>query len=251
MSKPTWLIVAFTLVVCVVASQRSAGQTESTSLFVTVTDGAGRIVTGLESKHFEVVADGVRQTIASFSEADEPMSLGIAIQTSGNLKESLDGIRDALRQFTEASHAFNEIFLVSHASLPEAIGQAQAKLSQSRKARRVLLVLADAPAQTSLAAGADWRASLWQNDVQLFYVGLSETAAEPKAAWQELTQAAGGTAFFPDSTSELANALSRIALELQHQYRLGLTSLPANLQVRLNPPRGLPALSLRVTHIGR
>lgn len=253
MRKQNWLIVGLVLALCAAGNTLaqtlggSGGQTGSATVFVTVTDATGRLVTGLESKHFEVLENGVPRPLTFLSDADAPLSIGVAVHTSGSLQGRLDGVRAALKQFTEQNHPASEFFVVSHASLPEAVALANARLSRSRYARRALLVLTDGQGQTSFTPAAP-------AGVQIFCIGLSEAASFPaaqQAALYELAQLNGGTAAFPGSASELANAFARIALEVRHQYRLGYTPLNAaqrNVQVSLHPPRGLPALTLRVNY---
>src|SRR5262249_4725613 len=44
---------------------------------VTVTDGKGRIVTGLEKEHFTLYEDKVAQVISQFDTEDNPVSIGL------------------------------------------------------------------------------------------------------------------------------------------------------------------------------
>ena len=69
---------------------------------------------------------------------------------------------------------------------------------------------------------------------------------------EEITSLTGGRAFFPDTPVELDDVLTRIALELRHQYSLGFYPTNASregewrrIRVRVNPPRGLPRLTVR------
>ena len=57
----------------------------------TVTDRRGRFVSGLDKDDFFVYEDGVLQTLTHFSRERVPVSLGIALDTSG----SMDGLRMA------------------------------------------------------------------------------------------------------------------------------------------------------------
>ena len=62
----------------------------------------------------------------------------------------------------------------------------------------------------------------------------------------------GREGILPDSVYELEDICVKIALELKNQYVLGYSSTnPAKdgrwrkIKLKLNPPRGLPALSVR------
>jgi Ca-activated chloride channel family protein len=236
---------------------RTKPQPEPVALLVTVTDSAGRLVTGLESQHFAIFENGVRQTITTFSDADAPFSLGVALAFSGNLKERSDQMREALKLFIERGHPDNEFFLASQATLDEAVALALGNVKQGRQPKRAMLVIADGQTR------ADAIALLKQTGVPVYSIGINEPTsgapfpADKQALLTELAQATGGKAFFPGSTAELETALGRIALELRHQYRIGYTpasgareSQRSGLKVELNPPRGLPLLTLRVSQAG-
>jgi Ca-activated chloride channel family protein len=230
---------------------RAKSQPESVALLVTVTDQAGRLVTGLESQHFAIFENGVRQTITTFSDGDTPFSLGVALAVSGSQAGQM---REALDLFIARGHPDNEVFLTSQAALDEAVAQALGNVKQGRHPKRALLVIADGRTR------ADAVALLKQTGVPIYSIGFNEPAssasfpADKQALLTELAQATGGKAFFPNSTAELENTLHRIALELRHQYRIGYTPASGErerqrdgLRVELNPPRGLPMLSLRVS----
>ena len=60
---------------------------EMVSLPVVVTTKDGRRVTDMNKEDFQVYEDGVPQEIAGFSATDEPISVVLAIDTSGSTEE--------------------------------------------------------------------------------------------------------------------------------------------------------------------
>ena len=58
---------------------------ELINVTVTVTDEQGRFVSGLHAEDFEVYEDGKLQTISQFDSERVPVSLGIALDTSGSM----------------------------------------------------------------------------------------------------------------------------------------------------------------------
>lgn len=67
---------------------------------VTVTDRRGRFVSGLDKDDFLVYEDGVPQTLTHFSRERVPVSLGIALDTSGSMEgERMAAARSALDRF--------------------------------------------------------------------------------------------------------------------------------------------------------
>ena len=66
----------------------------------TVTDRRGRFVSGLDKDDFAVYEDGVPQTLTHFSRERVPVSLGIALDTSGSMEgERMAAARSALDRF--------------------------------------------------------------------------------------------------------------------------------------------------------
>ncbi len=64
---------------------RFTGGVEVINVTATVSDANGHFVPGLTRDDFEVYEDGVRQTITNFSAERVPVSLGIALDTSGSM----------------------------------------------------------------------------------------------------------------------------------------------------------------------
>lgn len=66
----------------------------------TVSDESGRAVTGLTREDFLVLEDGRPQEISYFENERVPVSLGLAIDTSGSMEgEKIEAARDALDRF--------------------------------------------------------------------------------------------------------------------------------------------------------
>ena len=74
------------LSVAAAAAQVYRGGTDLVLLSVTVTDGAGRHVPGLQREDFRIYEDGVPQEIAHFSSQPEPISLSLLIDTSTSME---------------------------------------------------------------------------------------------------------------------------------------------------------------------
>src|SRR5215471_10594129 len=53
---------------------------------VTVTDGAGKVVSGLEKEHFALFENRAQQTITHFAAEDAPASIGIVFDTSDSME---------------------------------------------------------------------------------------------------------------------------------------------------------------------
>ena len=86
---------------------------ELINVTVTVTDEHGRFVPNLTADDFELYEDGKRQTIAQFDSERVPVSLGIALDTSGSmLGEKIAAAQAALNRFLfELLGEQDEVFL--------------------------------------------------------------------------------------------------------------------------------------------
>ncbi len=83
------------------------------TLTVTVTDGGGRSVTGLDKSAFEVLDDKRPQEIIFFSGDDSPASVGVVFDLSGSMAGDKIGLaRQALERLAETGHEADEYFLV-------------------------------------------------------------------------------------------------------------------------------------------
>jgi len=90
---------------------------------VTVTDGSGHTVAGLKQGDFEIYEDGVLQTPSHFDAERVPVSLGIAVDTSGSMVgEKWVAAQAALSRFVDDLLGSNdEVFLYRFDSRPELV----------------------------------------------------------------------------------------------------------------------------------
>ena len=88
---------------------------------VTVTDSNGRFVSGLRREDFDVYEDGVLQTTSHFDAERVPVSLGLAIDTSGSMVgEKWVAAQAALDRFlSDLLGSQDEVFLYRFDNRPE------------------------------------------------------------------------------------------------------------------------------------
>jgi Ca-activated chloride channel family protein len=136
-------------------------------------------------------------------------------------------------------------------------------LSEMKKAttnRRALLVISDGGDNHSRYTENDIKRAVKESDVQIYAVGifepLSSRARTPEEAGgpsllADLAEVSGGRMFSVEDTNELPDIAEKISIELRNQYVIGYR--PSNLvrdgrwrrvKVKLNPPKGLPALQI-------
>jgi VWFA-related protein len=96
---------------------------ELINVTATVTDADGRFVRGLGREEFTILEDGREQPITHFSAERVPVSLGIAIDTSGSMVgEKWDAAREALDRFLlELLDTDDEVFLYRFNDAPDLV----------------------------------------------------------------------------------------------------------------------------------
>ena len=100
---------------------------EPVVLNVTITDKSGGFVKGLKPTDLEVSIDKKPAQIVSLSQADEPVSIGILLDSSGSAsRRSTEQtardflkLRDALRHFLESINQANDYFLIGFNTKPQ------------------------------------------------------------------------------------------------------------------------------------
>lgn len=90
---------------------------------VTVSDRSGRFVAGLRQGDFEVLEDGVPQTVTHFDSERVPVSLGLVVDTSGSMAgQKMSSARRALERFlTDLLSPDDEIFLYRFSDQPDLV----------------------------------------------------------------------------------------------------------------------------------
>ncbi|MGE0820636.1 MAG: VWA domain-containing protein [Candidatus Binatia bacterium] len=82
------------------------------SVSVTVTSPQGGYIPGLQRNDFTLYEDGVQQEITYFNTGEnEPVSLGLIIDTSGSMRSKIDRARQALRRFIDSIRPQDEVFI--------------------------------------------------------------------------------------------------------------------------------------------
>ena len=190
--------------------------TELVQLDLRVFDRHLAPVYGLNKDDFSVLEDQVRQTIESVSSEEVPLSLGIAVDTSGSMRTRLQAIIEAAQVLIRELRPVDEAFLVQFKTevklvqdftadqkkLDDALGElycsggtalldaiietsthAQLKGKQRRKA---LIIISDGLEKNSTAKERAVLESIKQNEVQVFMVGFLDDpdSGSPAARWQ-------------------------------------------------------------------
>jgi VWFA-related protein len=212
----------------------------------------GRPVTGLAKENFKVLEDGVPQDLDGFEVVTNlPLSLGIGVDTSGSMEESIVEAQKAAVEFlrnvmTKKDRCFlvtfdNEPQLVSHFTtdrdkLAQALAGLRAQGStalwdalvyglyqyQGTKGRKAYVILTDGEDRSShftFEAALDYAK---KTGVAVYFIGLRIGGAQLEVRHKlgRVARETGGMVYYVDSARGLAKIYAEINEELRSQYLL-------------------------------
>ncbi|MGH9665168.1 MAG: VWA domain-containing protein, partial [Bryobacteraceae bacterium] len=82
-------------------------------LDVSVRNHKGRLVPGLQRENFRVFEDGKAQTVTQFANTDLPVTVGLAVDSSGSMRRKRPEVITAALFFIQASNPLDEAFVVN------------------------------------------------------------------------------------------------------------------------------------------
>jgi VWFA-related protein len=229
------------------------------TLEFTVTDQAGRYVE-IAADDLVVAENGVEQKIDTFHEAVTPVSIVLALDSSGSMRRSAEALSAAARTFIESLRPedklellfFSDGVLVAHdfttnreasldaiaaytptggTALYDALGGAFAAL-KNVEGRRAVVVMTDGRDENNAGTAPGSRQTL--ADVLLLAKAIDATVLPiglgtnlDREGLEGLAQVSGGVASFPADVSELREQFARTVENLRRRYVLGYVSTHA------------------------
>jgi len=217
-----------------------------------VYDKEGRFVKGLQKEAFTVLEDKRKVDLASFEFAESlPLSLGIVIDGSGSMKDSLPVVREAATEFVRTLVGEKDQgFLVEFREKPTLVvpmtkrasdlvrGIAEVKalgatslydsivlsLYQFRAVpgRKAIVVLSDGKDNHSSTEWETLRRYVRTAGIPTYVIGLDLSLFDVslKSKLKEVAADTGAEAFYISSAKDLAQVYKRIETELRSQYFL-------------------------------
>jgi Ca-activated chloride channel homolog len=166
---------------------------------VTVTDHYGKTIEGLQRENFTVIDDQSPQHIASFSTADAPCSVGLVVDISGSMRDSLHTAKEVTRAFLGTANPEDEFLLLTVSTDPQAVsgftkdvaaversvaaarpGGSTAlidtvylgltRMKNARRPRRALLILSDGMDNHSRYSKSELMRVALEADVQIYTI---------------------------------------------------------------------------------
>ncbi|PWB73034.1 MAG: hypothetical protein C3F15_10325 [Holophagae bacterium] len=231
-------------------------QVELVELPIVVLDGRDLPVAGLTQADFTVLEDGQQVEIEGFgTTSDLPLSLAIAVDTSGSMVEEFDDVKKALRGFADALlEEDDSVVLIRFAwdatvevAWTEDVRQVEGRFDRlqpeggtslhdavvrsleqfrGRRGRQAVVLLTDGEDTTSRTGWSVAERFAHTMRVPIFPIGLGLGSLDfnSRGVLKSLAAETGGEAFFPKSVDELPAVYARIAELLRSQYLLWYSS---------------------------
>ncbi|HEY2797129.1 MAG TPA: VWA domain-containing protein [Thermoanaerobaculia bacterium] len=224
---------------------------DAVELYTTVTE-KGRPVNTLQQSNFKVFEDGVAQTVQGFEYVKNlPLSVGVMIDTSASMLESLPDAEQAALNFLDYSigakdRAFvesfdNEPYLLAKLSgrkdkMLRALSGLRAEGSTALydaiiyglyqftgvKGKKALVILTDGKDTASKFDYDTLLEYVRKSGLSIYAIGLkiSGTDLEVKYKLNKIAQVTGGQTFYVDSAKNLEGIYRQINEDLRSQYLL-------------------------------
>ncbi|MEM9558487.1 MAG: VWA domain-containing protein [Acidobacteriota bacterium] len=225
-------------------------------LFTTVTDKRGQLVFGLSQDEFQVLEDGRPQTIEKFELVENlPLSLGITIDTSGSMLQSLgEAQRAAVGFLDEVIGPRDRVFALAFSDRPALlmprtsdVGAVAETLEglvadgatalhdavvtslyyyRGIRGRRALVLLSDGEDTMSSLGFSEVLEYARRSGVTIYSIGLGigRTDIGIRRKLTDLAEVTGGRLFLIDEASELEAVYAQIERELRSQYLVAYAS---------------------------
>ena len=176
-------------------------------MYTSVFDKNNRFVGDLKRDNFKVFEDGIEQSIASFTQEDVPISMGILMDLSGSMRGKIDQVNKAALAFIRASNPQDQVFLIGFneevellqdytsdidevtdslenivvtggTALYDAIHLGVQKAQSGVKAKKSIVVITDGEDRDSYYKLDELVSKVQESDVQVFCIGFLNAAPE-------------------------------------------------------------------------
>jgi VWFA-related protein len=226
------------------------------SIEFTVTDSERQFL-DVDVNDLIVTEDGVEQTVDTFQEAVNPVSIILALDTSGSMKKSVDTAKAAAAAFVNALRPQDALGLVMFAdrsellvdlgtgrekvhaaiagyqasggtALYDALGESLERLKKT-EGRRVVVVVTDGRDENNPGTGPGSVRNFQQVldaaesvDAVVFGIGVGQKVDRPVLV--TLAESSGGDAYFAEDVSQLEAEYRRIVENLRRRWIISYTS---------------------------
>ena len=229
---------------------------------VTVTDGKGRVVNGLQKEHFTLYEDKVEQAIAQFAAEDAPVSIGLVFDSSGSMGPKLQKAREAVAALLNNANPEDEFFLVQFnqraelvvgmtthneeirnraasvyasgsTALLDAVTLALNEMKKAGHSRKAIIIISDGEDNSSHCSVNELKEAVRAADVLIYAIGIPDSIASSQvwpppgptgsALLSEIAKQTGGRLFEVTRLKQLPEIAAKISAWLRNQYVLAYT----------------------------
>jgi Ca-activated chloride channel homolog len=225
-----------------------------------VVDEKGQPIQDLNRSDFRVWEDGVLQSTSSFLHQDQPVSLGILVDSSGSMRDKRAAVNAAALILLEASNPRDATFIVNFSdraildqgftsdtaalnrglshfdskgttALYDAVSASADELvNHGKLPKQVLLVITDG-ADNASRLDLEQAIRRVQNlgGPVVYSIGLlfgtdKKESERARDALEKLSQETGGIAYFPSSLQDVESIATAVASDIRDQYTIGYQS---------------------------
>lgn len=247
---------------------------------VTVTDGSGKVVSGLVKEQFTLLEDNTPQEITHFAAENAPASIGIVFDASDSMGPKLRKAREAVDTLLRTSYPDDEFLLIRfstearvvvplttrHEELQNAIGRlrvggstalldgvrlALGEMAHARYSRKAIIVISDGEDNSSHSNVADLKIAVRNQDIVIYTIGILDPIGSRMGAplLKTIATQTGGHLFEVDKPNQLPDIAAKIGGWLRNQYVLGyVPNSPERdgtyrkIDLKIDRPKGYPRL---------
>lgn len=228
---------------------------------ITVTDRRGTTILGLGEDKFALWDGRAPQSIVTFHTEDGPCSVGVVIDMSGSMRNTLGMAKQLVRAFLKASNPDDEFFLVGVSSKPETFSQfttdvdelggklvfagaggstalvdsiyeALARVRSAHTSRKALLIVSDGMDNNSRHSKAELLRLAVEADTQIYTIAIDGAPAYLKPVeaaefrrglsfMEEMAKQTGGLNFVIRNPADAPRAADKVGMALRNQYVIG------------------------------
>jgi VWFA-related protein len=226
----------------------------------TVVDEHGRPVLDLNRNDFHVWEDGVPQSTSSFMHQDQPVAMGILIDSSGSMLDKREAVDSAANRLLAESNVRSTAFVVNFnekayldqgftldrvalrrgidrfdargpTALYDAVAASADELARhAKESKQALLIITDGADNASRIALQEAIRRV-QNlggpvvyTIGLLYDADKKEAEKARSDLEMLSAETGGVAYFPKSLENVDEIASEVARDIRNQYTVGYHS---------------------------
>jgi len=229
---------------------------------VTITDGRGRAITGLQKENFRIFEEKAEQAVRYFSSDESPVSVALVLDFSRSMTSKFRHLQEAVAQFLEVANPEDEFCLIEfrdraelsidftpapediqnrvalaqpagHTALLDAVYLGLRQMKKARNPRKALLVVSDGGDNHSRFTTREVEHLARESDVEIYTIGIPDhagpslgefEASRGASLLEELSQQGGGQYYEIDNVRDLPAIAEKIGRELRHRYVLGYVS---------------------------